>query len=80
MHAHTSPPKINLADFALYLLGAAMLAGFGIFENPTWPVVVGILALCALVTAVFCFVWSRGGLATSPAPEEPLAARAEDKN
>ena len=62
MNAPSRKPRITFEDFFFYVVGTAVLAGLAIYENPTWPVVIGILALCTLCAFVFCFAWSRGFL------------------
>ena len=75
MNPPSPKPKITFEDFFFYGIGAAALAGFAIYANPTWPVVVGIVALCLICAAVFCFGWKHGLFES----EEDAAAQEREK-
>jgi hypothetical protein len=52
-------PSISITDLFMYVVGPAALAGVAIVQNPTWPVVIGILGICVLVVLVFFLVLKR---------------------
>ena len=60
----TARPKIAVNDFFFGVIYAAVLAGLAILPNPVWPVVIGVVKLCALVVVVLRCGWVHGILAT----------------
>jgi hypothetical protein len=53
-------PNISITDLILYVSGPATLAGIAIVQNPTWPVVIGILGVGVLAVLVVFLVLKAG--------------------
>ena len=60
----TARPKISVNHFFFGVICAAVLVGLAILPNPVWPVVIGVVTLCALVVVVLRCEWVHGILAT----------------